>query len=275
VEAKRNAKDTVFSNMFKEPEYLLKLYKDLHSEDKEATVDILQEATIQNILTDRIYNDLGFIVRDKLIILVEAQSTWSVNILVRALLYLVQTYKDRFDAHKSNLYGTAPVDLPEPELYVIYTGNRKDHPATLSLSDEFFGGKETALNVTIKMLYGDDRTSIIGQYVRFCKVLNEQVDLHGRTCEAITETIRICKDENVLKDYLITHEQETINIMMDLFDEKRIQESYGYECEQRGEDRAFSLMQKLLIDGRIEDAKRVTTDPAFQKKMMKEYSLAQ
>lgn len=40
---------------------------------------------------------------------------------------------------------------------------------------------------------------IINQYVIFTKVCNEQVKLYGRTKKAILETIRICKDRNVLR----------------------------------------------------------------------------
>jgi len=248
---------------------------------------MLQDVSIQNILTDRMYNDLGFTVRDRLMILVEAQSTWSVNIIVRALLYLAQSYQDRFKRNKSNVYGSKAVDLPEPELYVIYTGEREDHPDTMTLSQEFFGGKKTALDVTVKVLYGDDRQSIIGQYVRFCKVLNVQIAIYGYTEQAIAETIRICKDENVLKDYLISHEQEAVDIMMALFDDDYIQEMYGYEREQKGRKEGrkegriegtalfASLMQKLFADGRIEDARRASEDYEYSQKLFKEYAMIQ
>ena len=281
VTAKRNAKDTVFSDLFEKPEYLLQLYQALHPEDTEATADMLQDATIQNILTDRIYNDLGFVVRDKLMILVEAQSTWSVNIIVRALIYLAQSYLDRFESRNVNLYSTKAVQLPEPELYVIYTGDRSDHPDTLSLSEEFFGGKATALDVTVKMLYGDDRTTIIGQYVRFCKVLNEQLKKHGSTNEAILETVRICKNEDVLKDYLATHEQEAVSIMMALFNEEYIQKAYGYECKQEGrlegrlegKNELSRVIQCLFSAGRIGEIDRVTRDDAYYEQVKKEFAI--
>ena len=41
----------------------------------------IEEITIYNVLVDGLYNDLGFRVGDRQIILVEAQSTWSVNII--------------------------------------------------------------------------------------------------------------------------------------------------------------------------------------------------
>lgn len=37
---------------------------------------------------------------------------------------------------------------------------------------------------------------------------NEQRKLHGNTKQAVTETIRICKDRNVLKEYLESRGQE-------------------------------------------------------------------
>ncbi len=43
--------------------------------------------------------------------------------------------------------------------------------------------------------------------------LDEQRKLHGRTRKAVTETIRICKDKNVLREYLEEREmEETTNL---------------------------------------------------------------
>lgn len=70
------------------------------------------------------YNDLGFLVGNQLIVLVEAQSKWSDNIIVRVFLYLAQTWKDYIDAHDDlDLHSTKKVVLPRPELFVIYTGD--------------------------------------------------------------------------------------------------------------------------------------------------------
>ena len=105
---------------------------------------------------------------------------------------------------------------------MIYTGDRKEHPEYLSLSEEFFGGKEGFLDVKVKVLYGDEEDDIISQYVTFTKVYNEQMKEHGRTREAIMETIRICKDKNVLKEYLESREKEVVSIMLAMYDEKQI-----------------------------------------------------
>lgn len=235
--AKYTVKDSVFTSLFKDKKYLLQLYRALHPEDKEMTEDQLTDITIKNILTDGMYNDLGFMAGDRLMILVEAQSTWTMNIIIRALMYLVQSYHDYFDREGADLYGSRKVKLPKPELYVIFTGERVAKPETVSLTEEFFGGEDCAIEVKVKMIYGDDawlgpvsgeqpEKDIISQYITFTKVYNEQLKLYQRTRKTITETIRICKDRNILREYLSSREKEVVDIMMTLFDEERIMQTY-------------------------------------------------
>ena len=141
IMAKRKAKDSVFLDLFQNKSYLLKLYRTLHPEDTTATEDSLTDVTITNVLTDNLYNDLGFIVNNKLLILVEAQSTWTVNILVRVLLYLAQSYHEYFHRTCQDYYKSREVKMPKPELYVIFTGNKGRKPDKVSLSKEFFGAR--------------------------------------------------------------------------------------------------------------------------------------
>ena len=252
---KRTIKDSVFTDLFQNKKYLLQLYKSLHPED-DVTEDDLNDITIKNVLTDNIYNDLGFTVGDKLMILVEAQSSvWTVNIIVRALMYLVQTWHDYFERTKQNLYKSKKVQMPMPEIYVIFTGERKTRPSEISLSQEFFGGKECAVDVKVKMIYDGKEGDIINQYVIFTKICNEQMKIYGRTRKAVMEAIRICKDQNVLREYLISREKEVVSIMMVLYDEEEIMRSYveseRYEAkhdEKIETAKRLLQMQKLTND---------------------------
>ncbi len=60
--AERTAKNSVFLDLFQDKKNLLKLYKTLHPEDTDATEDTLDIVTIDNVLTDNLYNDLGVMV---------------------------------------------------------------------------------------------------------------------------------------------------------------------------------------------------------------------
>ncbi len=230
--ARRNINDSVFTNLFKDTEYTLQLYKALHPEDADVTKDEITIVTLENILLNQPYNDLGFTVGNRLLILVEAQTTWSVNIVVRGLLYMAQTIQNHIQETKQNIYGGRKVSFPEPEFYVIYTGGRKERPAHLTLSDEFFGGRRSALEVTVHVLYDGKQGDIISQYIAFTKVYQEQIGKYGKTQKAVLETIRICKDKNVLKAYLESREKEVVDIMMALFNKEQVLEAYVEEERQ-------------------------------------------
>ena len=251
--AKRTAKNSVFLDLFQDKRNLLELYKTLHPEDTDATEDTLDIVTIDNVLTDNLYNDLGIMAgNDKLLLLLEAQSSWTVNILIRILLYLAQSYHEYFERTAQSLYKSTKVKMPKPELYVIYTGNKGRKPDTITLSQEFFDGADIDIEVKAKVIYESDSEDIINQYIIFCKIFNEQTKLHGMTQKAVAETIRICKDRNVLKEYLLDREKEVVTIMMSLFDEEQIMKSFikseRYEAAQdKVKEKAILMLQKGKI----------------------------
>lgn len=252
VKAKRTVKNSVFLDLFQDKKNLLALYKTLHPEDTDATEDTLDIVTIDNVLTDNLYNDLGIMVgNQKLLLLLEAQSSWTVNILIRILLYLAQSYHEYFERTSQSLYKNKKVKMPKPELYVIFTGNKGRKPETISLSQEFFDGADIDIEVKARVIYESDTEDIINQYIIFCKVFDEQRKLYGMTEQTVKETIRICKDRNILKEYLMSREKEVVTIMMSLFDDEQIMKSFikseRYE-ETKENARRLLKLGKIRID---------------------------
>lgn len=227
---------------------MLKLYQTLHPEDTEATEDSLTDITIENVLTDNLYNDLGFIVHNRLMILVEAQSTWTMNILVRVLLYLAQSYHEYFQRTRQDYYKSRKVKMPKPELYVIFTGNKGQRPDKISLSKEFFEGADIDVEVKAKVIYESNTDDIINQYILFCKVFNEQTGQYGMTQRAVTETIKICRDRNVLREYLAEREKEVVTIMMSLFNEEQIMKSF---IRSERHDEARETAKRMIKKGKL------------------------
>lgn len=58
------------------------------------------------------------------------------------------------------------------------------------------------------MIYDGKQNDILSQYVLFTKICGEQMRLYGRSQKAILEAIRICKNKNVLKEYLESERYE-------------------------------------------------------------------
>ncbi|MCD8131772.1 MAG: hypothetical protein LUE16_10965 [Lachnospiraceae bacterium] len=220
--ANRNVKDSVFRDIFSDKKYLLQLYQTLHPEDNDCTEEDLICVTLEQILVRDIHNDLGFIARDKSLIMLEAQSNWTVNIIVRSLLYIARTYQDYFRGSAQSLFTTKPVHMPEPEIYVVYSGDEKIGKEWITLTEEFFGGMQTALEVRVKVLTDRSGNGIVSQYICFTKVVNEQFRRLGRTREAVAEAIQICRERNILKEYLESRQKEVEDIMFTLFDQEEV-----------------------------------------------------
>lgn len=245
---KREIKDSVFSDLFRQKKYLVELYHALHPGapgiDEEAVVNV----TIRNVLVDKMYNDLAFCVGDRLLSLVEAQSTWSSNIVVREMLYLSNTYHEYITEKKMNVYGSKKIALLRPELYVLYTGDRKKQPEILSMTEEFFGGEESALEVKVKVLCEETRDDIVGQYIAFTRICNEQIREHGRTQKAVERILHICRERNILKEYLESREKEVKSIMNTLFDQEYLFEIYVEEERRKSAKRAAQRTSFRMAD---------------------------
>lgn len=256
-EIKRSVKDSVFTYLFSQPEYARELYLELHPEDQDVTETDIKLVTLENILTTGQYNDLGLRVRDRLILLVEAQSTYSPKIALRMLMYLAETYKEYVEEKKISLYSDKRDDIPRPELYVVYTGKRKNVPDILRLSDLYEG--PGSVEVEVKVLREENPQQILGQYFEFCKISDEQVALHGKTDTAASETIRICLEKRVLTPFLTTRQKEVHDIMRTLFSQEAVWEIERYnvhqEGRQEGREEEFAKGVRSMRKAGLDDAK--------------------
>ena len=170
---RREYKNSVFMDLFGQDKYRLQLFQTLHPEMPEVTAADIETITLKQVVTEHQYNDMAFLVNDRLMVFVEAQSSWSVNILIRILLYLADTIQEYLQTKSIDIHRRRKIDLPKPEFYIIYTG--KDAvPETISLRETFFEGAEDTVDLRAKVITAET-TDIIGQYIIFCRVLDDQV----------------------------------------------------------------------------------------------------
>ena len=125
--------------------------------------------------------------------------------------------------------------MPKPELYVIYTQEKKGHPDILSFKETYFSGQECCIDAWAKVIYLDDSDSIINQYIKFCLVHTRQAKIYGYTLTAIKNTIRICKEQNLLRKFLESREMEVEDIMLTLFNQSHVTDTYGLYMMSQGE----------------------------------------
>ena len=193
------------------------MYKELFLQDLTITENDLQLVTLDNVLTIHPYNDLGILARGKLIVLAEAQSTWSVNIIFRLADYYYDSAMSYLVMKNADLYSSVKVDIPDVEAFVIYTGKKKIENDELSLNQEFFNGDPKKPEFKAKILHGNYKGGIIEEYMGFCRIWDKHV-LTAKTPEekqqAVIDTIAECIEKGYLEKYLKEHRMEVEKIMI-------------------------------------------------------------
>ena len=105
----------------------------------------------------------------------------------------------------------------------LYTGEDKKGNRTIKLSDTYKEKQDLPqLELTINIIETSYQHKIIWQYIEFCRILNEQAKKYGYTKEMIEETIKICTDEDILKEYLSKRKKEVMSIMSTLFSQEEV-----------------------------------------------------
>ena len=87
--------------------------------------------------------------------------------------------------------------------------------------------------------------------------------------KALEETIRICKERNILKEYLESREKEVVDIMITLFDQQEIAEMHDNSMREEGKIEALVSLVKDSIISISEAAKRLGVTEAKFKEYMK------
>ena len=148
------------------------------------------------------------------------------------------------------------------------------------MKDEFFPHADCCIEAKVKIIYLRDSDDIISQYIGFCRVFNEQVALYGRSLRAAKETIRICRDKNLLREYLSERAKEVEGIMLTLFDQEQVwnveRENIRSEAFNEGVNRGISqgklsMLIELVRDGSLSlpaAAKKANLDVAMFKAKM-------
>ena len=142
----RQYKDSVFVDLFSvdeqtRDEAVISLYNALH--DKKITSkEQIHFIRLKNVLFREVRNDVSFIVNNRLLVLLEHQSTINPNMPFRFLEYVLALCK--IYVEEKDKFLQSPLSLFAPEFYVIYNG-RDAYPALkeLRLSKLFKDSEKT------------------------------------------------------------------------------------------------------------------------------------
>jgi hypothetical protein len=83
---------------------------------------LMKEVTLQNVLLSGILNDISYLSDERLVVLVEHQSTVNSNLPLRMLLYADRIYKNLIDIYA--IYREKLLKIPHPVFAVFITESK-------------------------------------------------------------------------------------------------------------------------------------------------------
>ena len=243
-------KDSLFIDLFSDKMRLIQLYKSLIDDQRQINPEDIEILTIQNIILRGIYNDLGFRVKDEIIILMEAQTTYTTNIVLRILFYLSETLKNYIIDSSENknlneLYNTKPRIIPKIKLFVVYTGDKVMQDHDLHLKDVMVENDIISdIDMKVRVLCTGNKSSILGQYILFTQIYSRQKKECKDIETAVKNTIEICMNDEILKEYLDYRKMEVQEMITAFMTQEEAFESFLKDEVRAGEKRGEKIGEK-------------------------------
>lgn len=255
--AARNYKDRIFRMVFREKKALLALYNAMNETDYE-NEDDLKVTTLESALYLEMKNDVSFVLYDELL-LYEHQSTKNPNLPLRNLFYVSDVYseltKDLF------LYGSVPVQIPEPKFVVFYNGlENMQEREVLKLSSLYAKKAEhisleletLVLNVNVgynKILM--ERCRQLSDYAQFVSEVRKRLSKKIPLSEAVNEAVEDCIQRGILAEFLSKNRAEVIKVSIYEYDEEKVKRMFKEECMKLGIEQG----KQIGIEQGIEQAR--------------------
>jgi len=244
----RRYKDSVFVDLFGEDKSakanFLALYNAIHGTHLDARTE-LKRLRLEQVMYMTFYNDVARLVDDRIIVLIEHQSTVNANMPLRFLQYVARLYeqiqepRDRYLRHLKK--------IPTPEFYVFYNGT-EDYPkrTTLRLSDAFMTSPvqpNLELIVSVININYNKGSEILhtckplAEYTLFVETVRRHTKLDREN--GFKNAIKECIQNDILREYLQRKSWEVMNMLL---------AEYDYDVDiavQREEEREIALQEGI------------------------------
>jgi len=255
----RNHKSSVFSSYFSENNArMVELYNAIENKNYPLDTPVIENTLEDALYKDRL-NDLSFVLDDKILVLIEHQSTINRNMALRLLMYAGRLYEKIVNTNEdlqNALYNEEQLQMPTPKFVVLYNGkeNIPEHSVE-KLSDIFMLEQENpALELKVDVYninYGKSeelmkRSSSIYEYACFvhCIEENRKAGLDNKT--AVKQAIRECISTDIMAEYLLKNGSEVENMLYHEWDrEKEIKYAEKRAIEQGKSEERKDLIRKF------------------------------
>ncbi len=236
MKANRTYKDSLFRSIFNDPTRLASLYKAVSGRNvppNDITIN-----TLDGVFMNNIKNDISFLAGNRLVILLEHQSTWNPNMPLRFLWYLTNLYRDYVD--RDIVYKAMLVKIPAPEFYIFYNGT-EDIPyfQKLHLSDAYETPSSymdlAADCYNINYTEGKkilDHCNELTAYSVFTAKTRKYEESGLSLDDAVKAAILYCESHDLMAEYFRKHESEVCDMVNFEWNAERAKEVTREETEK-------------------------------------------
>ena len=259
----RNYKDSVFVDLFARDitakENFVSLYNALHETNLDYKTTEVKPIMIEQVLYKKYYNDIAMLIDNKIVVLIEHQSTINENMPFRILEYIARIYEKVVETKKK--FGKKLVKIPLPEFYVFYNGT-EDFPVEkiLNLSDAFILPEtkyatefKFPLEIKVKVVNINidkenpilKRCKILDQYSEFIELVRKSIN--SGTDDPFTYAISKALKEGCLSNYLARKATEVENMLMTEYDYDTDIAVQREEAFEEGVEKANIETAKILL----------------------------
>ena len=260
MQGKRNYKDSLFRNIFKDKKRLCSLYNALSGENispKDITIN-----TLRGTFYNDIKNDISFEVGNHTVVLMEHQGSWNPNMPLRMLWYIGKLYRRHIDVDMA--YHSKMVKIPAPKFYVLYNGSKDEPEHRIMRLSEAFEGESNSLELVadsynINLAKGKkllDSCYELRCYSVFVTKVQEYLAAKQELSQAIKSAVRYCRDNELMKEYFKEHEKEVLDMVTFKWDDKRAREIAEEEGMEKGMLKTLCDLVKDGILSNMDAAKR-------------------
>lgn len=214
-------KDSVFSSFLGESRRLVEVYNAVEGTDYPLDTPV-EINTLTDVLWKDQLNDLSFILKGQMVVLIEHQSTVNENMALRMLLYVARIYEKLLP--EKSIYKRKRLLVPTPKFIVFYNG-KDDCPEydrqKLSLSF-LVPEMQPALELFVDVYNINYRKSpqiiqksqSLKEYSLFVHQVNIELACGLSFGDAVAKAIRHCIAHNIMREYLHQNGSEVENMLL-------------------------------------------------------------
>ena len=263
----RKVKSTVFTTFFSDPENAAKLYTALDGIPAEP--EDIEYTTLEGVLFLARKNDMAFMVKNRVLVISEHQSTVNDNMPLRDVIYYGRTMEKLLEA--VDIYRRKIIPIPTPEFFVFYNGNETYPPEKiLKLSDSYIEKTNTPMLellvkvININLPVGHDileKCRPLYEYSWFVQKVKEYTKKLPDRDAAIEQAIRDCIQAGIFKEFVRKHGSEAVNMLFTQFNMEDAKKIWQEEAYEDGEEAG--------IQQGIEQGEKFTLLKQIQRKLQK------